>query len=126
MMVSGQIRLQEGAAYSEEAVNFFGTQIELMQSAEVVKRAYARVQALHPELQQEEVKLQVGQLRGASIFVLQATGTSKDYAQAFLDAVMQEYTNIKKEMRSEKIREYHHRDRRRIGPDGEGTPEPGR
>jgi capsular exopolysaccharide synthesis family protein len=102
MMVSGQIRLPEGAAYSEEAVNFFGTQIELMQSGEVVKRAYARVQALHPELPQEKVKLQVGQLPRASIFLLAATGASEKYPQAFLDALMQEYINIKKEMRSEK------------------------
>ena len=32
LMVSGQIRINEGAQYTEELFNFFGTQIELMQA----------------------------------------------------------------------------------------------
>src|SRR5215210_5882184 len=39
MMVSGKIALPDGALYSEEAGNFFGTQVELMQSNLVRKRA---------------------------------------------------------------------------------------
>ena len=35
MMVSGRINLQEGAVFSEELANFFGTQTELMKSSEV-------------------------------------------------------------------------------------------
>src|SRR6187549_2954353 len=47
MMVSGKINISEGSMYSEELLNFFGTQIELMQSGEVRNRALARVQALN-------------------------------------------------------------------------------
>src|ERR1700761_5510711 len=43
LMVSGQIRLNEGAQYTEELFNFFGTQVELMQSGEVRQRAHERV-----------------------------------------------------------------------------------
>ena len=75
MMVSGQIRLSEGGAgYSEELVNFFGTQVELMQSTEVRKRALARVQALHPEFVPDQVKLEVGQVPRASIFIMRCIG----------------------------------------------------
>ncbi len=102
LMVSGQLRLTEGAAYSEELVNFFGTQVALMQSAEVQVRAKARVAALHPELRHEKVKLEVGQLPRASIFIMRTEGESPLYTQAYLDACMAEYVATKKEMRSQK------------------------
>ena len=102
LMVAGQIRISEGAAYTEELMNFFGTQIELMQSGEVRRRAHARVQALKPELPQEPVQLEVGQLPKASIFIMRTTGKSPAYTQAYLDACMDEYIAIKKEMRSQK------------------------
>ena len=102
LMVSGQIRLTEGAAYSEELVNFFGTQIELMQSGEVRQRAEARVHALHPELSREEVKLSVLQLPRTAIFLMSTVGESPHYTQAYLNACMDEYIATKKEMRSQK------------------------
>jgi polysaccharide biosynthesis transport protein len=102
LMVAGQIRINEGAAYTEELMNFFGTQIELMQSGEVKKRAHARVHALRPDLAQEEVRLEVGQLPKASIFIMRCTGQSQLYTQAYLDACMEEYMATKKEMRSQK------------------------
>ncbi len=102
LMVSGQIHISEGAMYTEELVNFFGTQTELMQSGEVKKRAHARVHALRPDLAPEEVVLQVGQLPKTSIFVTRCTGKTPHYTQAYLDACMDEYMATKKEMRSQK------------------------
>jgi capsular exopolysaccharide synthesis family protein len=102
LMVSGQVHIQEGAMYTEELMNFFGTQIELMQSGEVKKRAHARVHALRPDLAPEEVRVEVGQLPKASIFMMRATGQSPNYTQAYLDACMEEYMATKKEMRSQR------------------------
>src|SRR5579862_2972444 len=51
MMVSGRMAIPEGKLYQEEAMNFLGTQVELMQSGAVRSRAEAQVQSLHPELQ---------------------------------------------------------------------------
>ena len=102
LMVSGQIHLNEGAMYTEELVNFFGTQIELMQSGEVKKRAHQRVHQLRPDLAPEDVRLEVGQLPKTSIFVTRCTGQTPLYTQAYLDACMEEYTATKKEMRFQK------------------------
>ena len=100
LMVTGQIRLGDSAgAYNEELVNFFGTQIELMQSGEVLKRAHARVHSMHPDLPPEQVKLEVGQLPKAAIFIMRALGKSPLYSQYYLDASMDEYIATKKEMR---------------------------
>ncbi|MEO6739228.1 MAG: polysaccharide biosynthesis tyrosine autokinase [Chthoniobacteraceae bacterium] len=100
LMVSGQMKIGESAAaYSEELVNFFGTQIELMQSAKVLQGAETRVLALHPDLPREQVKMTVGQLPKAAIFQINVYGKSPAYSQAYLDAVMDEYIAKKKEMR---------------------------
>src|SRR5450432_588118 len=100
IMVSGKVSLPDGAIYSEELSNFFGTQLELMQSEIVRKRAQASVQALQPDLKPVEIKLQVGQEPHASIFILTTTSDDPAYSKAYLDAVMEEYINVKREMRT--------------------------
>jgi succinoglycan biosynthesis transport protein ExoP len=103
MMVSGKVSIPEGgAAYSEELSNFFGTQIELMRSGEVRRRAQEQVLSRHPEIDPAPVTLEVAQLRGAAIFTLKATGRNPEFSQLFLDACMDEYIESKKEMRSTK------------------------
>jgi len=102
MMVSGKINISEGSMYSEELLNFFGTQIELMQSGEVRSRALARVQALNPTLKPVKVQLSVGQQPKASLFVFQAIASDGVFAQKYLDACMEEYMSVKKQMRSDK------------------------
>ena len=101
LMVSGQLRIGDSStAYSEELVNFFGTQIELMQSSDVLEGAKTRVHALHPDLPPEQVKLVVGQLPKAAIFVMQVFGKSPAYAQYYVDACMDQYIAKKKEMKA--------------------------
>lgn len=102
MMVSGKININEGSMYSEELLNFFGTQIELMQSGEVRNRALARVQALNPGIKPVKVQLSVGQQPKASLFVFQAIASDGAFAQKYLDACMEEYMTVKKQMRSDK------------------------
>ena len=101
MIVSGRMALPEGAIYSEELSNFFGTQITLMQSHRVKERARARVKAMDPSLVPCMVGVSVSQSPDASIFMLNAHGSSPDYVQTYLDAMMQEYLNFKREMRSQ-------------------------
>ena len=103
LMVSGQFRIggESSSQFNEELVNFFGTQIELMQSQEVLNGAKARVHALHPDLPEEMVKVTVGQLPKAAIFVISVYAKSSGYAQAYVDACMDEYMAKKKQMRSD-------------------------
>jgi succinoglycan biosynthesis transport protein ExoP len=102
MMVSGRINIQQAAYFSEELANFFGTQVELMKSANVRERAANRISAMEPQLQPVPVSLAVSQMPQTSIFVLSATGAEPQYTQKMLEAIMQEYVAIKKEMRSNK------------------------
>src|SRR5215210_204848 len=70
MMVSGTIALPEGAVYREELNNFYGTQSELMQSAEVRRRAAARVESSPREIKPCHIDLTVFLQKGTSFFVL--------------------------------------------------------
>jgi capsular exopolysaccharide synthesis family protein len=101
MIVSIKLNLQEGSIYTEEMSNFLGTQAALMHSQEVTHRAYKRVEDQKPGLTAQPVSLQVSLVPRTTIFVLRATGSDPQYAQAFLEACMYEYIQKKKEMRSE-------------------------
>ena len=99
MMLSGKLKISQNAVYSEDSVNFYGTQIQLMQSAEVRRSAEALVRSTHPELQPVPVEVTVVQKPRTSIFDLSAIGSTAEYTQAYLNAVMQKYLDFKKGMR---------------------------
>ncbi len=101
MMVAGKLNLGQNAVYSEDTNNFYGTQIQLMESDEVRKGAEALVRATHPELPASKVTVSVSQRPRTSIFELEAVGTTPDYTQAYLDAAMQKYLDVKKSMRAD-------------------------
>jgi succinoglycan biosynthesis transport protein ExoP len=101
MMLAGKLNLSQNAVYSEDSNNFYGTQIQLMESDETRQGAEALVRATHPELPAVKVRLSVSQRPRTSIFELEAVGTSPDYTQAYLNAVMQKYLDEKKSMRAD-------------------------
>jgi polysaccharide biosynthesis transport protein len=101
LVAGGKLRLPEaGGAYSEELQFFYGTQTELLQSDRLRQAAMERVQTLHPEYRPVEVELRIRQAPRTAIFELQATGGEPRYTQAFLDALVEEYFNYRKQMRS--------------------------
>jgi succinoglycan biosynthesis transport protein ExoP len=103
MDMPGQLSMDQGsAAYSEDNSDYFnGTQKELMKSDEVQRNAAKRVAAAHPELPPMDASLSVAIKPTTEIFVLTATSPSAVYSQAFLDAAMDEYLNLKKKERYE-------------------------
>jgi capsular exopolysaccharide synthesis family protein len=101
MMLAGKLNISQNAVYSEDSVNFYGTQIQLMQSAEVRRSAEALVRSLHPEMQPVPIDITVTQKPRTSIFDLSAIGSTPDYTQAYLNAVMQKYLDFKKGMRED-------------------------
>src|SRR3954451_14566245 len=104
MMLSGKLNIAQGVAYSEDQINFYGTQIQLMQSAEVKREAEALVRSSHPELAPVKVTLTVVQKPRTSIFELSAIGSAPEYTQAYLNAAMQKYLDFKKGRREEQGR----------------------
>lgn len=101
MIVSIKLNIAEGSMYTEELSNFLGTQAALMQSGAVVSRAHARVVAQKPELKPQPVALRVSVLPKTTIFVLHTTGPDPEYVRAFLQACMDEYVALKKDMREQ-------------------------
>ncbi len=101
MMLAGKLNLSQNAVYSEDSVNFYGTQIQLMQSPSVRENAEALVRATHPEMQPAKVEISAAQRPRTSIFDLQAIGERPEYTQAYLNALMQKYLEFKKGMRED-------------------------
>jgi polysaccharide biosynthesis transport protein len=101
MIVSIKLSIPEGSVYSEELNNFLGTQAALMQSGVVINRAYAAVAALFPDVAMKPVSMKVTVVPKTSIFLLQGTGDEPRYTQAFVQACMEEYVNLKKDMRAQ-------------------------
>ena len=101
MMVAPRILTKESAVYSEELTNYFGTQVSLMQSEEIKRRAARAVEASHPELKGLSADLAVQQEPKASIFILRVTSADPKYSQLFADACMSEFLEFKREMRGE-------------------------
>lgn len=98
MIVGIKLNIQESSVYTEELGNFLGTQAALMEGTEVLNRARDRVAAQNPNLPAQPVTVDVNVLPKTTIFVLRATGPDPKYTQAFLEACMQEYIDLKKQM----------------------------
>lgn len=101
MIVSIKLAIPEGSIYTEELSNFLGTQAELMRSSEVIRRAHARVMAQKSDQTYRPVSLKVTVFPKTTIFVLQAIGGEPAYTQGFLQASMEEYSALKREMRTQ-------------------------
>jgi capsular exopolysaccharide synthesis family protein len=93
------------AAAIEEGMSFYGTQIALMQSSTVLNRAADRVRSLHPETPQpaEPVILRATQIPRTSVFSVICTGLESNYTRFYLDAVMDEYLNVRRDMKTDTI-----------------------
>ena len=100
MLVGGKVKIPEGGLYAEEWQNFFGTQVELMQSDKIRRRTLDRLERLKQSHNASPVRLEVSQLRKTTIFFLQATGKDEAYTTAYLNALMDEYLSYRKEVRA--------------------------
>ena len=101
MMVAPRIMTKESAVYTEDLTNYFGTQVSLMQSEEIKRRAARTVEASHPDLKGFSAELGVQQEPKASIFILRVTSADPKYSQLFADACMSEFLEFKRDMRGE-------------------------
>jgi capsular exopolysaccharide synthesis family protein len=108
MWVRGRLHLADVGQYTEDLQNFFGTQIELMQSDKMRERALSRLKSADPEFDPPKDKegrsitplIRITQTPKSTVFLLESRGTNGLYARAFLDALMDEFLAYKKEVRS--------------------------
>ncbi|MBI1840581.1 MAG: AAA family ATPase [Verrucomicrobia bacterium] len=100
MWVGGRVRIPESSFFTEEWQNFFGTQIELMQSEKIRMRALTAISGKKPDSSQPLRKLDVTQPRKTTIFNLSMQGTDPEFLAAYLNSVMEEYLRYKKEVRA--------------------------
>ncbi len=108
MWVTGSLQLPDGARYTEDLQNFFGTQIEIIQSDAMIDRAVKRLKAQDPKLEfpkNQEGKLIVPLLKitqnpKSAVFSLECRDTNGPLAQSFLNALMDEFLAYKGEVRA--------------------------
>lgn len=102
MMVRPRVNVAVNDAVTEELSNFYGTQVQLMQSRAVVEAARRKLADFEKSLTLDPgPSLSVFQVRNTSIFALTVTSTSAEFAKRFLDQVMREYISYKKKLRDE-------------------------
>ena len=89
-----------GDGFTEEHNYFLGTQMSLMVSSRVLERAGKRIRQLHGNLVPVPVRLELSVSPKTIIFNLQAIGAEPEYTRVYLDACMEEYLNLKTELRS--------------------------
>jgi len=101
IVVSGRINLPETAnAYKEELTNFLGTQIEILRSAELAATAQRKMQLEHPELSGSATVI-AQSLPRTTIIQLDAVGIDQAYTAQFLQAILDEYNEFRRDRRIE-------------------------
>ncbi|HEY5912474.1 MAG TPA: polysaccharide biosynthesis tyrosine autokinase [Verrucomicrobiae bacterium] len=101
MIVNVKLALPQGSLFTEELGNFLGTQAALMQSDVVINRAFTRVASGMTNAPGRPPELRVSVSPRTTIFNLRATGPDPGFTRAFLQATMEEYIRLKREMRKQ-------------------------
>ena len=100
MMVSAKLNVEGNSVFSEELVNFYGTQIEIMQSEEVYHRTVQRLALESPNLR-GDATVKASVKPRTSIFTIVGEGSDAEYATLFVDALMREFIAYKRDKRQE-------------------------
>lgn len=98
-----KVSVHEGGRGGETIENtmqqdFYGTQIEILESGALRARALERIRSLHPELKEIDVEVRVTQTKGSAILNVAAVGEEPKYTRLYLDALLDEYIAFRKEM----------------------------
>lgn len=80
--------------------DYYGTQIEILESAELRRRVLDRIRSLHSELEEIAVDVRVTQNKGSSILRVIGIGGEAKYTKAYVDALLDEFMAYKREMLS--------------------------
>lgn len=78
--------------------DFYGTQIDMLQSSTLQSNALDRVRGLHPDLKEIHVDIRVTQTKGSSILSVLGVGAEKEFTKVYVDAILDEYMALRKKM----------------------------
>lgn len=99
-LLIGDVQVNMANLFTEDPLNYFGTQIELLKSSRL-QGAAARKAGVPPSTDEKDrIRLQVARPLGTAILQLQATGANPGLTKGFLDALIEEYLAFKKETRN--------------------------
>jgi polysaccharide biosynthesis transport protein len=102
LVAGGRVVASEGnVGWQDQLTDFYGTIIETLESAEMKKRAMARVHALHPDLKDSSVDIRVAQTKGSAIFNVFAIGSEPKFTKIFLDALLDEFIGFRQQIREQ-------------------------
>lgn len=89
--------------WQAQQADYYGTIIETIESAEMKRRALERVRALNPSLKDKDVEIHAAQVKGSTIFGVQAVSTDGKYAKIFLDALLDEFIAFRQFVREQAV-----------------------
>lgn len=96
LIVSGGVKVTGGAQYREQEEGFYGTQVQLLENAEIQENARRRVAIESPALPPCKVKVTPALAPRTNILTVSGRGVSAEYTQHFVNAVMEEFLNFKR------------------------------
>jgi uncharacterized protein involved in exopolysaccharide biosynthesis len=97
LSVSERLQIPEGSQVHEGDDNFFyGTQLQILQNQDINARAQRRVALETPQLS-GTVDITPALQPRTSIFSIDGVGSNPEYTRRFVDAVMEEFINFKRE-----------------------------
>ena len=79
---------------------FYGTCVELIRGGAVLQAAGARVHALHPDLELQPCQIEAARIPNTRIIMIRADGPSPALVRAMLDAVMDEFIALRKQVKA--------------------------
>lgn len=95
--------LMAGNNWQAQQADHYGTIIETIESAEMKRRALERVRALNPNLKDKDVEIHAAQVKGSTLFRMQAVSTDRRYAKIYLDALLDEFIAFRQSVREQVV-----------------------
>ncbi|MFM2168739.1 MAG: hypothetical protein RIS79_3110 [Verrucomicrobiota bacterium] len=101
LVAGGRMIANGDMQWQEQLQDFYGTIIETIESAEMIRKARERVHALHPDLKDSDVDIRVAQTKGSAIFNILATGSEPKHTQIFLNSLLDEFVAFRHSIREQ-------------------------
>lgn len=101
LVAGGRMVANGDLQWQEQLQDFYGTIIETIESAEMIRKARERVHALYPDLKDSDVDIRVAQTKGSAIFNILATGSEPKYTQILLNSLLDEFIAFRQSIREQ-------------------------